>query len=172
MAASESGAAAPGAAGRSCRNHGRKTTCQWSSIRTADEASSTNCGRLDTLSPAKLSTLTTLSMVNRSTDCAAAGAAHSSTSAALHVRRNDHIAGLGNDAGERAGERGDDFGVEFGAGAAPQLLHGVRRWPRPAVRPRRGHRIVRVGDVHDARGQRDVVAPEALRIAAAVGALV
>ena len=41
-----------------------------------------------------------------------------------------------------------------------------------AVRARAGHRVVGVGDVHDARGKRDVVAAQAVRVAAAVRPLV
>src|SRR5258708_11656773 len=130
----------------------------------AVEMSTTSCGRLETLSPPKESTLTTLSIVKRSTDCAAAGLAGRAQTASTRagrtrpsrMRSNDHIAGLGHDAGERAGERANDLGVELGAGAAPQLLQRRGRRSRAAVRARRRHGIVGVGDVDDACSQRNV----------------
>src|SRR5436190_7894553 len=137
------------------------------------DASMMICRRFETFSPPKTSRLITLSAVNRSTDCACAVAPDSRT-AATATRRLcvDNGAATGYDAaGERLGERVDDVGVEFGAGAAPQFLQRFARRPRAAVRAGGGHRVVRVGDVDDAGGQRDVVAAEAVRVAAAVRAL-
>ena len=79
---------------------------------------------------------------------------------------------VGGDARQRGGERADDFGVELGAGAAPELAQRVAGRPRAAVGARAGDGVVRVGDVHDARGERDVVAAQPVRIAAAVRPLV
>src|SRR5207247_6262758 len=46
-------------------------------------------------------------------------------------------------------------------------------WPeRDAVWPRARHRVVRVGDRDDLRGERDLVASEAVRVAGAVEVLV
>src|SRR5260370_16115356 len=116
------------------------------------EMSTTICGRLEMLSPPKESTLTTLSMVKRSTDCAAAGLADRTQTASrrarpLRTRSNDHIPGFGDDAGERAGERAHNLGMELDAGAAPQLLQCLGRGTRAAGRTASRHIVVSVTDV-------------------------
>src|ERR1051326_4932572 len=108
------------------------------------------CGRFETPLPSNSSTLTTLSIVKRSTDCAGLARGNRTSvrrragrpgkagrdgresptrltcparpTCPSNVRRNEHIASVGHDAGKGARERADDFRVEFGAGAAPQLL--------------------------------------------------
>ena len=73
-----------------------------------------------------------------------------------------------DDAHERLGQAG----VELRARAATELLDrvGVRR--RGAVAARRDHRVIRVAERDDAGAERDLVACEAVRVAAAVEALV
>src|SRR4051794_15076672 len=99
------------------------------------------CGRFDTLSPPKASTLITLSTVNRSIDCPRARL-DSSTSAAIAIalRVDNDAIGCYGDAGKGFGEGVDDVGVEFRSRATPQLLQRLGRWPRAAVRARRRHR--------------------------------
>ncbi len=74
--------------------------------------------------------------------------------------------------GQGGRQRPDDLGVELGAGAPPQLAQRVARRTGAPVRARAGHRVVGVGDVDDPRGERDVVAAQAVRVAAAVRPLV
>ena len=76
------------------------------------------------------------------------------------------------DRGQRAGERVHDFGVELRAGAAPQLAQRLGRGSRRAIGARAGHGVEGVGDVDDAREQGNLVAAQAVRVAAAVGPLV
>ena len=73
---------------------------------------------------------------------------------------------------EGGGEAAHGLEVELRAGEPPQ--HGQRfgRRPAGAVGARRGHRVEGVGDVDDAGEQRDLVAPQAVRIAAPVRLLV
>ena len=63
-------------------------------------------------------------------------------------------------------------GQNCDARCPPQLGERLGRRPRGAVDPRRQHRVERVGDVDDAGAERDVLAPQAVRVAGAVEALV
>ena len=56
----------------------------------------------------------------------------------------------------------DGLRVELGAGDPAQLLHGGVRRTRIAVGPLGRHRVERVGDRHDARLDRDLLAPKAV----------
>src|SRR5439155_6729262 len=69
-------------------------------------------------------------------------------------------------------ERVDDRGIELAAGLGEDLLAG--RLPRAAlaVRPVARHRVERVGDREDPRGERDLLAAEPVRVAVTVPALV
>src|SRR5471030_738010 len=152
----------------------------------------TNCGRSDAFCPANSSAETTLSSEKSATDCAAAGCITTTEKTAkiaeiakkgfaLRSSRSPrfflldtlehHVARVRRDPGQRGHQRADDFGVELGAGAAPQLAQCVAGRTRAAVRAGAGHRVVGVGHVHDARGERDVVAAQPGRVAAAVGPL-
>src|SRR5512141_1475192 len=62
--------------------------------------------------------------------------------------------------------------VELRAAQPAQLVGGSVVWLRWLIRPAVNHRLVRVGDGHDARAERDVLATQPVRIAAAVEALV
>ena len=61
-----------------------------------------------------------------------------------------------------------DFGVEPGARKPPQLLERFSRRPRAAVGADARDGVVGIGDVHDVRGNRDLVAAQAMRISASV----
>src|SRR5262249_54446695 len=69
-------------------------------------------------------------------------------------------------------ERGDAARAELGAGVRPQLGERGGRLEGGAVGARRQHRAERVGDVDDARAERDLLALKAVRIAGAVEPLV
>ena len=69
---------------------------------------------------------------------------------------------------EDALEDRHDLGVELRAGAAAQLGARLLERERPPVRAVGGHRLVGVGDGEDAGLDRDRVAGQAVRIAAAV----
>src|ERR687887_498332 len=69
-------------------------------------------------------------------------------------------------------ERGDGARAELGAGGAAKLLDRLVRRPRRAIDARRQHRVERVGDVDDARAERDLLALDPVRVAGAVPALV
>ena len=62
--------------------------------------------------------------------------------------------------------------MELGAGAAPKLAEGLGRGPGLAVRACARDGIVGVGDVHDAGGQRNVIALQPVRVPATIGTLV
>src|SRR3954468_21315866 len=91
-------------------------------------------------------------------------------------RLADAPGGGGRDARERDRIRGterlDHRGVELGAGAALEL--GERRLVAARIRvgALRGDRVVGVADRDDARADRDLLAREPIRVAAAVPALV
>jgi hypothetical protein len=74
--------------------------------------------------------------------------------------------------GDAVEQRLDDARVELGARAAAQLGLGRRVAEPLAVRPVGDERVVRVAGQDDARGERDVLAGEPVRVAAAVPALV
>src|SRR6188472_4569690 len=69
-------------------------------------------------------------------------------------------------------ERGHTAGAELGACGAPELVQRLRSGPGGPVDARRQHRVERVRDVDDPRAERDLFAGEAVRVAAAVVALV
>ena len=74
--------------------------------------------------------------------------------------------------GQRGGDAADGVEIELRAGEAPQHGQRVGRGPPGAVGAGARHRVERVGDVDDAREQRDLVALEAVRIAEPVRLLV
>src|SRR4051812_13265539 len=69
-------------------------------------------------------------------------------------------------------ERIGELGIELRAGAALDLADRDLVGQGAAVRAIRGHRVVRVGDRDHAADERDLVAGEPARIAAAVEPLV
>src|SRR3954465_4182183 len=69
-------------------------------------------------------------------------------------------------------QRRDDARAELGAGLAIDLREGVAERPTGPGGPGGGHGIERVGDRQDAGGQRDLLAGQTVRIAAAREALV
>ena len=69
-------------------------------------------------------------------------------------------------------ERRDDLGVELRPGAVLQRADGLLVVERVAEGARAGHRVVGVGDVDDARGERDALAREPLGVARPVVVLV
>src|SRR3989304_3496285 len=58
-----------------------------------------------------------------------------------------------------AGEYGHDLQIELAASVADDLPHSVLAGQRLAVRPRRYHRVVSVGNREDARFQGDIRPP-------------
>src|SRR5437763_15610798 len=85
---------------------------------------------------------------------------------------DDQLARVARDAGQRRRQRADDLGVELGAREPPDLPQCVAGRPRAAIRTLAGDGVVRVGDVYDARGHRNLIAAQSVRVAASVGALV
>src|SRR3954470_9259569 len=75
-------------------------------------------------------------------------------------------------AGDATLEDPDDRGIELRPGLRADALVGDRGGKRVAVPAHGGHRLQRVADGEDPRDERDVVRAEALRVAAAVPALV
>src|SRR6476620_1230772 len=73
---------------------------------------------------------------------------------------------------EVADERLDDLGVELGARVAGELSHRLGVLHRLAVRPVRGHGVVRITGEDDPAGDRNRRARQAVGIALAVPALV
>jgi hypothetical protein len=69
-------------------------------------------------------------------------------------------------------ERADDLGVELRAGAVRQRADCLLVVERVAERARAGHRVVGVGDVDDARGERYLLAREPFGVARPVVVLV
>jgi hypothetical protein len=67
--------------------------------------------------------------------------------------------------GEQVAEEGHQLRVELGAGMAPELPDRHLVAHCPLVGPVVGHRVVRVGDRHDPRAKRDVVAAQPERVA-------
>src|SRR5712691_2692303 len=156
-------------------------------MRTAADTSMMTWGLLTMPSPANSSTAMTLSSENRATDCAAAGAPQARTQTTTaenaehaghkHSRRSPRasrlsvrhafecmcMSGVRRDAWQRGRQRADDLGMKLGTGAAPQLPQRVARRTRATVSARAGDRVVRVGHVDDAGGQRDFVAAQAVR---------
>ncbi len=95
----------------------------------------------------------------------------------LTRRRSYGIGGVGAAAGAQLlGERLDDARVELCARAAlefrQRLLLAARHAVSAAGDARRRHRVVRVGDEHDPRRERDLLAGELVGIARAVPPLV
>ena len=74
--------------------------------------------------------------------------------------------------GEELAEEVDDLGVELGARVDAKLVERRLVVARRLVRPVVDHGVVRVGDGYDARPERDLLAPQPVRIAAAVEVLV
>ena len=72
----------------------------------------------------------------------------------------------------RSAERFDVGRVELRAGDAPQLVERLERVHRRAIGVRRGEGVVDLGHRDDSRDRGDLVAAQALRVAAAVDALV
>src|SRR4029453_3101986 len=142
--------------------------------------STTMSGWLAGCCPTKRLMLTALSMLTGATCCASAGAAPQSPNATLATRCRLGNAGLGRglfgndsrDHWKRAGERADHLGVKLGARGVPQLAQRFVRGTSWTIRARIRHRIVRVGDMDDARGQRDVVANQPMPIRVAIRTLV
>src|SRR5262245_32867933 len=130
--------------------------------------------------PTKRLMLTALSMLTGATCCASAGVVPHSPSATPATRERLGNAGLGGgffgndggDHGKRAGQRADHLGVKFGARGVPQLAQRFVRRTSGTIRARIRHGVVGVGDMHDAGGQRDVVANQPMRIPVAIGTLV
>src|SRR2546421_2174536 len=71
-----------------------------------------------------------------------------------------------------AHERRPHLGVDLAAGAAGELFAPLRRGPCGPEGAPAGHRLVRLADVEDARGERQLVAREPERVALAVEPLV
>src|SRR3954451_24686278 len=69
-------------------------------------------------------------------------------------------------------EAGDDLGVELAPALRGDLRERVGLRPRVLVRARGDERVVDVADRADAPGDRDLLAAQAARVAAAVPALV
>src|SRR3954451_2559636 len=65
-----------------------------------------------------------------------------------------------------------EFRVELAAGLAAELLDGLRLRQPARVGAPGCHRVERVAQEHDARGERDRLAREAVGVAAAIEALV
>ena len=75
-------------------------------------------------------------------------------------------------AAAKVGEELHELGIELDAAVAPKLGDGLRVGDRGPVRATGDHGLVRVGDRHDARPDRDLLAGEAVGIAATVEPLV
>src|SRR5215210_3716018 len=73
---------------------------------------------------------------------------------------------------ELAGQRGDDRGVELRSGAALELCDRLLWRNSTAIDALRGHCVVGVGYEDDAGAERDPIARQAVRVAAAVPAFV
>jgi len=88
------------------------------------------------------------------------------------TRRRERPASPRGPFGDRRGERLDHVGVELGAGAGAQLAQRRVRGHPPPVRAIGSHRVERVAHEDDARAERDLRSGQAVRVAAAVVALV
>ena len=69
-------------------------------------------------------------------------------------------------------QRVHDLGIELRSRAPPQLAQRFGRAARGTIGAHRGHGVEGVGDVHDAREERNLVAAQPVRITLAVGPLV
>src|SRR5689334_17282973 len=69
-------------------------------------------------------------------------------------------------------QRVHNLRIEVATALGDDLLERSRGWPRAAVRTVVSQRIEIVGDCHEPRLERNLLAPDLVRIAAAVPALV
>ena len=95
-----------------------------------------------------------------------------SMSAAAWRARSATLRAAPPQASQRAQEGGDHLGIELRADAAPQLGQALAVAERRPVGPPARHGVVAVDHAHGAGDQRDLVAGQAVGVAAAVEALV
>src|SRR5664279_5401012 len=79
--------------------------------------------------------------------------------------------GLAAGAIETADQGLDDITVELGPGVAAQLVDRVTVARRQSIRTVGGHRLKRIGDLDDARLERNLAAGEAVWVTGSVDAL-